>query len=195
MAKFFNIDPRVIESYLAARGFTRGVQYREVVYVKRSTRNPDVQVKVYTSIRVGSAQVRGSGKDAIRVCVVFDDGRRSFGIGKFPPVLRVDSEASIISRIDERVRAAAKRATEWLDANCGPRPVPAPRPQADVDAEEAYMNKIVADAERASEIRGFASDPDYRDFLKDVELEEVRGEVPPDWLCDPCSEPPQSLEP
>lgn len=194
MARYVAIAAGVLQSFLESRKFIRSSCGREIVYIKRSVRNPDVCIKVYTSIKVGERTVRASGRDSIKVCCVFDNGRRSFGIGKFPPVLRVDSEASILSRLDARIRSAAARATEWLDQNGAPRTA-TPRAQADIDADEAYMDKIVADAERAAEVRGFASDPDYRDFLKDVELEEVRGEVPPEWLCDPCSEPPQPLEP
>jgi hypothetical protein len=192
MAQYVAIAASALQNFLESRKFVQSFCGREIVYIRRSSRNPDVCIKVYTSIKVGERTVRASGRDSIKVCCVFDNGRRSFGIGKFPPVLRVDSEASILARLDARIRAAAARATEWMDSNGTPSL--RAQSQADVDADEAYMNRIVADAERAAEVRAFSSDPDYRDFLKDVELEEIRGAVPPEWLCDPCSEPPPPNE-
>jgi len=114
--QFVAVPSQDLESWLDSKNFIRSVQYNEVVYSRVSIRDPNVHLKVYTSIRVGSTSVRGAGKDAIRVCVIFDNGRgKSFGIGKFSPILRVSSVESVIRRIDERVREAATRGNEWID--------------------------------------------------------------------------------
>jgi hypothetical protein len=153
MAHYFAVPAQAIEDFLASKKFERSVQREEVVYSRRSSRNPDVLIKVYTSIRVGAQQVRRSGTDAIRVCVVFDNGRRSFGIGRFAPVFRVTSAESTLRRLEERLREAAERGNEWID------------------------NEAIRQQERVQERRGFMSDPDYRAF-RDVEP----CSEPPDFL-------------
>ncbi len=123
MAQFFEVPAAEIEKFLSSKSFVRGIQGNEVVYTRKSRRNPDVLMKVYTSIRVGRTAVRSSGKDSIKVCVVFDSGRRSFGIGKFPPVFRVTSTESTLERLQHRIMMAAHRAEEWLNTN-GPDRAP-----------------------------------------------------------------------
>lgn len=193
MANFVEVPAQDIENHLSAQGFSRTVQREEVVYVRSSQRNPDVKIKVYTSIRVGRTVVRGAGKDAVRVCVVFDNGRRSFGIGKFPSVPRVHSVDSVLRRTDERLRLAKLRAVEWMreqDAKFGPPVVQEPmRDRLEEKAEYARL-------ERAQEEAGFASDPDYRAFLEREDREDGHDEPPPGFReedSDPCSEPPEGV--
>ena len=115
MANYFAVPSEAIEGFLASKKFERFVQREEVVYVRRSTRNPNVFIKVYTSIRTGRDAVRASGKDAIRICTVFDSGKKSFGIGKFKPVFRVTSTESVLERILSRIMEAAQRGNQWID--------------------------------------------------------------------------------
>ena len=120
MPQFVAVPSEAIESLLRKKGFTRTTQRDEVVYIKRSGVNYNLMLKVYTSISVSSSVVRGVGKDALRCCVVFDDGVRSFGVGKFPPIFRVTSVESVLERLNIRIREASLRAREWLtqqDAN------------------------------------------------------------------------------
>ncbi len=42
----------------------------EIIYTKCLKRNPNYQLKIYTSIRKDNGRGRGVGKDAIRVCAV-----------------------------------------------------------------------------------------------------------------------------
>jgi hypothetical protein len=123
MANYFAMPAETLEKWLVDNKFERTVQYREVVYVRKSQKNPDVVIKVYTSIRDGASNVRNSGRDAIRVCSVFDNGRKSFGIGKFPPVFRVTSVESVLGRLKDRIMDAAKRANEWIEKNESTRSV------------------------------------------------------------------------
>lgn len=114
---FVAIPSQDIENWLESKKFQRSVVRNEIVYTRASTRNPNVLLKVYTSIRVGSDSVRGAGRDSIKACVIFDNQKgKSFGIGKFPPVLRVVSVESTIKRLEERIREAAKRGNEWIDS-------------------------------------------------------------------------------
>lgn len=155
-SNFVPVPAAVIEDALRALRFERTVQYREVVYVRRSARNPDVMIKVYTSVRVGDSVVRPSGSDAIRVCVVFDNGRKSFGIAKLGPVHRVHSVESVMRRLRERLQEAARNGKRWMDES---------------DARErAWHSRVQEKAdfarrEREQEARGFLSDPDYRAML------------------------------
>jgi len=115
MANFVAVPAEAIEEFLQSKKFVRSVQRNEVVYSRTSVRHPDVHIKVYTSVKQGQDQVRAAGKDAIRVCVVFDNGRKSFGVGKFPPVLRVHSVESVLGRLWQRLQQASTRGNEWID--------------------------------------------------------------------------------
>ena len=149
MPHYVKVPAQAIEDFCKSKGFTRTTQRNEVVYVRASTRNPDVKIKVYTSIREGRAAARGNGKDSIKVCVVFDNGRKSFGIGKFPRVHRTGSTEAVLGRVLDRLKVAAARATEWIGQNgvwCAWR-----QRLADKDA--------FARQERAQEERAFAAGP------------------------------------
>jgi hypothetical protein len=157
MPHYVPVPAHEIESFLESKGFTRTVQYREVVYVRPHDKNPDVKVKVYTSIRVGAAQARSKGADSIKVCTVFDNGRKSFGLGKFPRVHRTGSSSAVLERTLERMRDAYKRGTEWIRGQ-------AIRDAARAPDEDLAWKAAFAEKERADEQAGFASDPDFREL-------------------------------
>lgn len=164
---FVPVPAATLEGFLRSLRFERTVRYNEVVYERRSARNPSVVMKVYTSIRQGDSLVRASGKDAIRVCVVFDDGVRSFGIGKFPPVPRVHSVDSVLRRLRERLVAASERGREWMDGDDAKARARGQRPSW---AEKALVERLQEKAdfaarERRQEAAAFLSDPDYADIL------------------------------
>ncbi len=155
MANFIAIPAADIESFLQKKGFTRfkassgAFQTNEIVYHKRSTVNQGLMIKVYTSIREGQSSVRPAGKDAIRVCCVFDDGHRSFGVGKFDHVMRVHSVQSTLERLEERLKEATARAKEWLVEKGYSAPAPAPVPT--IEQVDMVMKNIRADLERKQE--------------------------------------------
>jgi hypothetical protein len=147
MADFIAVPAKDLEDFLQQKGYSRTTQREEVVYVKRSQVNPSLMVKVYTSICDGSAAVRAAGRDAIRVCVVFDNGARSFGVGKFSPVMRVHSAQSVLERLNIRLREAALRAREWLAQQAAPAPAHAPDyssepPPPETQSFEDYANSL-----------------------------------------------------
>jgi len=150
MPHYVPVPAQDIEDFLRSKGFTRTVQYQEVVYIRRHEENPDVMVKVYTSIRVGSAQARSRGADSIKVCTVFDNGRRSFGLGKFPRVHRTGSPQLVLERTLGRMKQAYRRATEWIE---GRKAL-----DSDRSAKAAFVRQ-----ERRQEAAGFWSDPDFQD--------------------------------
>lgn len=149
MPHYVNVPARAIEEFCEAKGFTRTLQRNEVVYVRSSRRNPDVKIKVYTSIRTGRSSARARGKDSIKVCAVFDNGRKSFGIGKFPRVHRTGSTGAVLDRVLSRIKDAAARANEWIAKN---------------ESELAMRDRLrekdeYARRERAQEERAFSYGP------------------------------------
>ncbi len=113
MERFVEVGAEKLCRMLVVKGFTRGVQHSEVIYTRTHSKVPAIKVVVYTSISVGSVKARAKGADAIRVCTIYDDGSKSFGIGKFPKVLRTGSEDAVLTRIGERIRLALIRGGEY----------------------------------------------------------------------------------
>ena len=80
---------------------------------KRYVTIPHVFVAVFTSIPShGSLTVRESGKDAIRVCAIFDDGDRTLGLAKETRINRSGTIEGIIDRALERLRSCWSTATD-----------------------------------------------------------------------------------
>jgi hypothetical protein len=146
MTHYVGVPAEVIESFLQSKGFTRTVYYHEVVYTQSMTLSPNLHVKIYTSIRDGATAVRASGVDSIKVAVVYDDGVKRFGVGKFPHILRVGSEQEVLDRIQERMAAAYKRGSEWLSQQQTIRPIAHTfddgQPRGGVMTEEEYAQLI-----------------------------------------------------
>jgi len=86
---------------------------KERVY-SRSIPNTGIDVRIYTSV-VGQ-EVRGDGKDAIRVCATYNakDGSQK-GIVKATRVHRTGNIEDIVDRMYERMR------TTWKSASSGER--------------------------------------------------------------------------
>lgn len=121
--RFVEVSRETLESFLTSKGFRREVQNREVVYVRDHHIDGNVKVKVYTTLSVNGEQVRDCGEDAIRVVTIFDNGRgKSFGVGKFPKLLRTapaglpesDRVQVLLDRLHERMREAYARANEFV---------------------------------------------------------------------------------
>ena len=168
MADFIAVPAADLEAFLQKRKFVRGKQGNEVIYTRHSSVDPNLFIKVFTSIRDGQTAVRAAGRDALRICVVWDNGAgRSFGVGKFDPVFRVHSVESVLKRLDIRMREAAQRAKDWLAEQAAKNP-------SSAAAADARQKAAFAERERQQEQQAFLSDPDL-------------GIIPPD----PPSEPPQ----
>lgn len=162
--RYVAVPASEIEGFLQSKGFHRTTHCNEIVYVRKHSKDPRVQVKVYTSIREGSTAVRRNGADAIKVAAVYDDGRRSFGVGKFPRILRTGSTKAVLDRMLQRMRQAYSRCNEWVAQN------------------PAMMSRIKEKAEFARqeqfrEEEGFASDPDYRAYKVAMEHYFLEAEV------------------
>jgi len=93
----------------------------EVYFEIPAAANPQLVIKVYTSIPVGGGRVRGAGKDAIRVCLVWRADEResqSAGLMKTVRVHRVTSVASTLKRLKDRVRDCNRKAVEFNQRLC-----------------------------------------------------------------------------
>lgn len=119
---YFEMDSKAFEDFLKSCGFTRTVQHNEVVYFRLHHKLPHLMVKIYTTISDNSQTSRSRGADAIRIVAVFDNGERSFGVGKFPRVYRraphdlsqADKQKLLHERTYNRMRDAYARCNEWL---------------------------------------------------------------------------------
>ncbi len=164
MASYVAVPAGDLEKFLTDNKFERGQQGNEVVFFRRSQRNPDVRIKVYTSIRIGQTAVRNAGKDSIKVCAVFENARKSFAVApKLQPVFRVTSVESVLARLKERIKEAAELANKWIDKN-----------EAEFAARDAQRGGPPAWAPNKprQESGPQLMDPDFQD---------------------PCSEPPEAL--
>ena len=167
MPPFAEIRSEVLESFLTKKRFRRTIQGAEVVYIRDSSRNPCVKMKVYTSITDGDTTARQCGSDAIRVCVIYDDGKKNVGIGRFTPIHRTTSEESILQRLLERMLEAAKFADVWID-NHLKTPPSGLRNNGFTDFNRKLREWRATRA--AQEELPFMKNPDYRALLDD-ELE------------------------
>jgi hypothetical protein len=120
MASYVEVPADAIEDLLKGKGFARTTQGHEVVYERCSSRLPAVKIKVYTSIRDGVNVARRCGQDSIKVCTIYEDATKKFGVGRFPHINRVGDTKAVLDRILEKILAAAKRGNEWIDqqGNC-----------------------------------------------------------------------------
>lgn len=112
--RYVEVSREALEGFLVSKRFERTLQGSEVVYVFNHLVDKNVKVKVYTSLRDGARQARGCGEDAIRVVTVFDNGTKSFGVGKFPKVLRTGSEQAVLDRVYSRIQDAYKRGSDFI---------------------------------------------------------------------------------
>lgn len=119
---YVNIPAQALKTTLVGLGMTEkatpaGRYSPGEVYFERSiATNPNLVVKVYTSIPVGAACTRGNGQDAIRVCLVWrsdESEEQSVGLVKATKILRVTSVDSVLSRVRQRVRDLNREAVRF----------------------------------------------------------------------------------
>lgn len=169
MPPFAEIRSEVLESFLTKKRFRRTIQGAEVVYVRDSSRNPCVKMKVYTSITDGNSTARQSGTDAIRVCIIYDDGQRSIGLGRFTPVHRTTNEDAILQRLLERMLEASRFTDTWINDHPNFPTASTPLKRNSFTDFNRKLREWRA-SQRVQEELPFMKNPDYR-ILLDDELE------------------------
>lgn len=107
------VDSERFKLFLTGMGFSETIVHEELVFTKRSDVDANLVIKVYTSIAMGADVARAVGKDAIRVVVIFDNGSKTFGVGKFSRVYRTGSHEKVEERTALRIQAAIDRCVEW----------------------------------------------------------------------------------
>jgi len=114
--RYIEVDSKKFEKFLQEKGFVCETpkEGKELVYVICHEYNPNVRVKVYTSIANGADVARSVGKDAIRVVCIFDNGEKSFGIAKMPRVYRTGSQEKVEARTLERMLEAYRMGSRWI---------------------------------------------------------------------------------
>ena len=114
--RYIEVNSELFESWLQEKGFIRNdsVSGNEVVYEICNCKNPNVRVRVYTSIARGKESARKIGKDSIKVSCFFDDGKTSFGIAKMPRIYRTGSQAKVQERTLSRMREAYSLGNRWI---------------------------------------------------------------------------------
>mgnify|MGYP001579849851 CR=1 FL=1 len=118
MSRFVELPREAMVNMLATSGFEelKDSSSGELVYIRKHHKNPNVQLKVYTSIAKGLSYARECGEDAIRVVVVYDNPNtgKNFGIYKATRTHRTGSVEKILHRTLTRMREAYGFANEWV---------------------------------------------------------------------------------
>ena len=154
------IDAKHLTAALEKHGFEPTVVGKELVYTRDNHNDPQLTVKVYTSVTEGHEFVKKKGSDAIRTCLVYTgpDGKTR-GVAKTKRVHRSGTDTAIIKRMMERARAMYKLANQMATGGrckcggpCWPdsgkcvvcyskeKAKPAPEPGPDFDPEQAEVN-------------------------------------------------------
>lgn len=101
MSNFVILTKAEFEEFLPDNFVTVDIEgCKEVVYEITSS-NPNVNVRIYSTVDVRTNQTRDLGMDAIRV--IFWDAVNNRPIGKGKKILRVQRRTSIGSRIQQRI--------------------------------------------------------------------------------------------
>lgn len=115
--RYVDVPAEKMIAFLQSKGFVPALNRsrREVVYERSHARDPGYRVLVYTSIAQGNMTARKLGQDAIRVCAIYEDVGRSFGVAKLPRVFRTGSVDGVLERTYQRMREAYERCTKHLN--------------------------------------------------------------------------------
>ena len=110
---YVEVPAESILAFLTTHGFTERdaskVKGNEIVYERGHKVDSRYKVLVYTSVRRGAQRARGLGKDAIRVCAIFEQGSDSRGLCKLPRVHRTGTVEGVLGRVLSRAREAYQK--------------------------------------------------------------------------------------
>lgn len=117
--RYVEVPAERMIAFLREKGFVPALNRsrRELVFERAHEKNPGFRVLVYTSIAQGSSRARKLGADAIRVCAIYEDVGRSFGVAKLPRVFRTGSVDAVLERTLARMREAYKKCSERIRRN------------------------------------------------------------------------------
>lgn len=144
--RYIVIDSSKLFLFLESFGFSRSITPNsEVVYSQAYVGNPNLVVKIYTSVSSGDTVARDIGEDAIRITAV--DTQISKGIYKGARVYRTGSQGKVHARIKERFHEAFQRCMEYdksiaISKHLPPAP---PKPREFTLREEVQLRLTVSD--------------------------------------------------
>lgn len=109
MAKYYNISLDEMRDFLKfEKGWVEEIAGNEKTFTFPLKSYPEIIIKVYSGIRTDTANSRGVGQDAIRVCAV--NTRLNCGWIKSERVYRVEGwRNNLQSRVESVIRAAKNR--------------------------------------------------------------------------------------
>ena len=110
-----------VKVLLLGLGFTPSARQgaTELVFEKASSRLQGVKMLVFTTIQ--NDEVRGIGKDSIKVCTVYTNRKGlTLGLGKERRVHRTGEITGIAPRITDRIKSSAADINNFLSCeSCG----------------------------------------------------------------------------
>lgn len=115
---YIEVPAESLKGMLAAKGFTEMVVNKEVVYERANHIDPNLKVRVYTSLAVGEEKARKCGGDAIRCCLVFNRFGKTWGIAKAKRVYRSGKLEDVLDRTLERAREMYALANQFASHKC-----------------------------------------------------------------------------
>jgi hypothetical protein len=114
---------------LREKRFTEGNQWSEVIYTREHEQDPRMRVIVHTGIPHGHRR-KSLRVTLVRVVTIFVTERKTYPIGSFEPIAKVDPEKDFLNKVLETMRAGYARGTEWILEKGGNRPQQASNAQA-----------------------------------------------------------------
>jgi hypothetical protein len=113
--RYVEIDSSHFLSFFASKGFSidPNPSGNEIVIMRRHDIDQRLVIKIYTSIRDGSASAREVNADAIRIIALFE-ATKVYPIFNGKHVYRTGSQEKVEMRTLQRAREAYKRCNQWL---------------------------------------------------------------------------------
>jgi hypothetical protein len=121
---FVSVPREQFSQFMTRHGFKPSTEGKELTFIRSAKACPNLKMIVYSSIPVTGDVGRGNGEDAIRVCLVwFPAQGESQGVESTKRVYRTGSSptdyASVLKRLEDRLRGMAKEAADMLATRCG----------------------------------------------------------------------------
>jgi hypothetical protein len=107
MSRYVEVPREVFEAAMTEAGFKEEGKRGQLMFVRRHHRNPELMVKIYSSIPRNASEARDCGEDSIVVCAVYEPPfpQRSRPLYR-QRVFRVTSPEGVMERTLERAREA-----------------------------------------------------------------------------------------
>jgi hypothetical protein len=123
MTRYVEVPREAFEAAMTKAGFKEEGVRGQLMFVRRHHRNPELKVKIYSSIPRNAGEARDCGEDSIVVVAVYEP---PYPMKSRPlyrqRVFRVTSVEGVMERTLERAREAYVKCNEALKAIGVPKP-------------------------------------------------------------------------